>query len=76
MAMTVGSFGYGVSLVLFVRALRGLVTLSSGGTNVMQGAAHLVLFDAYLFLDVRGLKRWSQSVSVRGCHRRNRCSAA
>jgi Ca2+:H+ antiporter len=32
----------------------GLITLSSGRTNILQGAVHLVLFLAYLMLQIRG----------------------
>jgi Ca2+:H+ antiporter len=37
-------------VLLFVSFLVGAITLGTGRTNVMQGAVHLVLFAAFLFL--------------------------
>ena len=42
-------------LVLFLLTLTvSLVTFSSGHTNVLQGAVHLILFVAYLFYMFQG----------------------
>ena len=37
-------------VLLFLTFLVGAITLGSGRTNVMQGAVHLVIFAAFLFL--------------------------
>ena len=41
----------GMGVVVFVLTfVVGAITLGSGRTNVMQGAVHLVIFAAFLFL--------------------------
>ena len=41
-----------VIAMLFLTFMVGTITLGSGRTNVMQGAIHLVLFAAFLFLTI------------------------
>jgi len=49
-ALLVVAIGAGVGPVLAVTFLGSSVTLGTGRTTMMQGAVHLVLFAAFLFL--------------------------
>lgn len=40
------------TVLLFLTLLVGTFTLSTGRTNILQGAVHLSLFAAYLFLSL------------------------